>query len=208
MKPYHLTLALMLSCSTIYYNFWETMGKEKRDLLQSNMRSAQEEQTEVKDKFESTLSKIRHEYSFKEGDLEETYDELKSDYEEALDKKEALSSRIDKVDDLAEDLFDEWEDEADELNNKKYRSESKKKLKRTQKRFTTSLKSMRDVEAKLESVLSKFKDRVVYLKHNLNAKMIGNFRNEFKNIEKEMRGLMKEINASNKKAESFIRELE
>lgn len=184
------------------------MGKEKRDLLQSNMKSAQEEQTEVKEKFESTLAKIRSEYSFKEGELEKTYDGLKSDYEESSAQKEDLSDRIDKIEDIADDLFDEWEDEADEFKNQKYRSQSKAKLSKTKKSFSVALKNMRKVESQLEAVLSKFKDRVVFLKHNLNAKMIGNFKTEFKSIEKDMRDLMRDIKVSNDKAQDFIGELD
>ncbi len=204
----HFLLLLTVSCSTAYYSFWETMGKEKRDLLQSNMQAAQEEQTDVKEKFESTLAKIRHEYSFEEGRLEETYDGLKDDYEDSVEQKEDLSERIDKIEDIASDLFLEWKNEANELKNKKYKSQSKAKLSTTKVRFSETLKNMRKVETQLEGVLAKFKDRVIYLKHNLNAKMIGNFKSEFQSIEKDMKDLMREIEVSNKKAKSFIEELD
>ncbi len=63
------------------------LGKEKRELLQSNMSELIEDQEEVKEEFGNTLTKIRKKYSFKEGELEETYDKVKADYNDLEQKK-------------------------------------------------------------------------------------------------------------------------
>ncbi|SMF43371.1 DUF2959 family protein [Pseudobacteriovorax antillogorgiicola] len=206
---YRLTLLAIVfsftsSCSTVYYNFWETFGKEKRDLLKDNIENAKDDQEDVNEQFKDTLTRIRTEYKFEAGALEDTYDRLSSDYEAAKAKAENLSERIDKVESIAEDLFNEWNQEAQEFSNQRYRNDSLSKLRQTKSKFATMLTSMRTVEKNLDPVLSKFKDQVMFLKHSLNAKALGTFRTEFKQIEKEIKSLSRDIDNSTREAEQFI----
>jgi hypothetical protein len=66
------------------------------------------------------------------------------------------------------------------------------------------LASMRRVETRLEPALVKFHDRVLYLKHNLNAQALGVFKKEFLDIEKEMGSLAKDMEKSTREADQFI----
>ncbi|MBD64199.1 MAG: hypothetical protein CME62_03275 [Halobacteriovoraceae bacterium] len=201
-------LVFTFGCSSIYYNFWETLGQEKRDLLASNLEKTNSTQKDLADDFKDSLERIRSEYSFEEGKLEKTYDELSLDLEKAKDRSQLLSERIEKTTNVAEDLFEEWEDEADELDNKEYKKKSLSKLKATKKKFYATLTQLQKVEASVKPILKKFEDRVIFIKHNLNAKVVGNLRVEFKNIEKDMNSLIAEINSSTKQANSFIKEIE
>ena len=198
---------MLSSCSTVYYNFWETFGKEKRDLLKSKMISANSSHSEVKEELEDSLTKIRTEYKFKEGDLEKTYDSLSDDYEDISGKSQELSSNIDKAEDIANDLFAEWKKEALSLNKRKYRNDSLAKLKSTKRRFRDTLSSMRVVEKNMQKVLKQYKDQVTYIKHNLNAKVIGNLQLEMDSISSEMEKVINQINKSKTKARNFISKL-
>jgi len=53
----------------------------------------------------------------------------------------------------------------------------------------------------------KLNDRVLFLKHNLNAKAIGKIKIELRNIEGEIVALIKQINKSNDQANSFIKDI-
>lgn len=195
------------SCSTIYYSFWEAFGTEKRELLRDSIKKSNDIQEDTQSELQSALDRIRSEYKFDESELERTYDKLSSDYEAIKRKSESLSNRIDKVEDIANDLFGEWKDEAEEISNSKYKKESLKKREKTMTKFGELLKSMRNVEGSLKPFLVTFNDQVLFLKHNLNAKSLGAFKTEFRSIEKELSTLSQSIKKSSKEAEDFIDEL-
>lgn len=205
---FFLLVVLSFGCSSVYYKFWETFGQEKRDLLRSNVEAAQDEQENLEEEFKDTISRIRSEYKFDAGNLEETYDELSEDLEDAESRATALSDRIDRVEDIAGDLFAEWRQEISELSNPKFKRDSKRKLQSTQKKFTSMLKAMRQVENNIEPILRKFRDQVIYLKHNLNAAALGAFKTEFAAIEGDIEKLLRDISASTSQASAFIDQLE
>jgi chromosome segregation ATPase len=202
-----LLVILSTSCSTVYYNFWEFLGQEKRELLQTELENITEDQSDVKEDFQDTLTKIRSEYSYKEGSLEKTYDELSGDYKSLNSQAENLSKRIVKAQDIASDLFQEWKEEAWKITNIEFRKESLKKRVSTMTKFKVTVKAIKAVESNMQRVLTKLNDRVLYLKHNLNAKAIGKIKIELKNIEGEIVALIKQINRSNDQANSFIKEM-
>ena len=205
--PLLVTAFLTQSCSTVYYNFWESLGKEKHDLLVANIEEVQDDQKDVEKAFSSALDRIRKEYSLKEPDLEEFYDDLSADYQRAQKKAEQLTARIDKVETIAQDLFAEWEDEADDIKTDRYRQDSLQKLKATKSKFKPMLASMRGVEKSMTPVLSKFNDQVLYLKHNLNAKALGAFKKEFVTVEAEIKALVADIEKSTARADEFMSQM-
>jgi hypothetical protein len=70
-----------------------------------------------------------------------------------------------------------------------------------------TIKTIKNVESKMKRILVKLNDRVLFLKHNLNAKAIGKIKIELKNIEGEIVALIKQINKSNDQANSFIKDM-
>lgn len=196
-----------LACTTVYYNFWETLGQEKRDLLKRHIAGVKNDQNGLEEKFKDTLSKIRDEYEFSGGKLEKTYDKLSADYNSAEQKSNDLSERINRTERIAKDLFQEWNEEAQEISNPQYRRDSLQKRKETMEKFDQMLASMRRVEKSIEPILTKFKDQVLYIKHNLNAQALGAFKKEFLGIETEINKLIKEMEMSTKQADQFISEM-
>lgn len=199
-----LSFSLFSSCSTVYYNLWETLGKEKRDLLEMNMQSANEDQEDIEKEYKDSLDRIRKKYSFKEGELEQTYDRLSDDYEDIKNKQDDFSEKLKLISDIAYDLFDEWKKEARALDNKTYKRNSLRKLSSTKSSFSAVLANMKKVESRSSRILKKFHDQVIYIKHNLNAKIVGNLRTELNLLESEMTELIKEIQASRVQATKFI----
>lgn len=199
-----LITLLITSCSTLYYKSWEMLGKEKRDLLASNLNDLNDDQSDAKEEFTDVLSRIRSEYKFSEGLLEQTYDQMKSDYDDLEEESQEVSERINKVEAIAVDLFEEWSEEADQFENKQYAKSSREQLSRTQKSFKKVSIKARASEKKMKKALSRFKDQVIFLKHNLNARVVSQLAGELKLIEKEMEGLIKEINASIETSKGFV----
>ena len=59
----------------------------------------------------------------------------------------------------------------------------------------------------MEPVLRKFRDQVLYLKHNLNAAAIGSLRGQADNIQGDIQRLMEQMNRSIAEADRFIQTL-
>lgn len=192
------------SCSTIYYNFWETFGQDKRDLLKSEIEDSNEDQEKIKEEFSNTLEKIKSKYGFDGGELERTYDFLSSRYEDAVKRQTQLKERINNIEEIGNDLFKEWKREALEIKNAKYRRSSLAKLSRTKTQFSKLRADLGKTEKKLEQVMQKFKDQVYFLKHNLNAKAIGSLKVEFKEIEAGINQLIRNIEDSRSTNKVFI----
>src|SRR5690606_5066083 len=83
MKLLLLSLVLTLSCTTVYYDFWEALGKEKRDLLKSQILAANNQQADVQEELQDTLTRIKTEYGFEGGEIETTYRRLAADFDRA-----------------------------------------------------------------------------------------------------------------------------
>jgi len=204
-----LTLAalfLITGCQSAYYAAWEKLGKEKRHLLKDQVEEVRSEQQEASEEFKDVLSRIKELYGFEGGDLEEFYEDLKSDYEDSLERSEEVSERIDEVEEIAEDLFKEWEREIEEIDNAKFKSQSRASLQETRRRYERLHRSMIQAEQSMEPVLNKLEDYVLYLKHNLNAQAIGAIRQEVADIEVEVSSLIRDINRSIREADEFLKD--
>jgi hypothetical protein len=199
-----LTLLLFTSCQTTYYTVWETLGKEKRHLLKENVEKARQDQVDASEQFTTVLENIKSMYGFDGGELEDVYNRLSEDYQDCEDRAEAVRDRMDKVERIAADLFEEWESEIAMIKNVDLQTKSKASLKDTRRRFARLQKSMEKAESSMDPVLSNFHDYVVYLKHNLNAQAISSLKSEVVDIEAEVASLVTEMNHSIKEADAFI----
>lgn len=210
MKTYLLiVLSLFLfSCQSAYYAAWEKVGVEKRDILIDRVEDAKDSQQEAQQQFSSALEQLSALINFDGGDLQETYELLKNEYESSEKSAENVSARITKVESVAAALFDEWDDELDKYSSASLRAESKKRLLATQKKYKALLASMKKAEAKMPPVLSALRDNVLYLKHNLNANVIGSLQGEFSGIKSNINQLIKEMNKAIKESNTFIESMQ
>ena len=191
-------------CSTAYYNTMEKFGVHKRDILVDRVEEARDAQHESKEQFKSALDRFSKELGFEGGDLEQKYETLNDEYERSVDKAETVRDRIDKVEDVATALFDEWKDELKEYSSDSMRRASERKLNQTKKQYDKLIVAMRRAEQKMDPVLAAFKDQVLFLKHNLNAKAVASLQSELGNIKSDISRLIKEMDASIKEADRFI----
>ncbi len=200
-------LLLGSGCSKAYYGAMEKVGIYKRDIMVDRVEDARDSQADAQEQFKSALEQFDSVVKLKETDLKKAYDRLNSEYESCDDAAQEVSERIDKVESVAEDLFDEWKKELTEYQNKDLRRSSEQKLITTQKRYKEMLASMHKAEASMEPVLKIFRDNVLYLKHNLNAQAIGSLQSEFTNLKGEIDVLIRQMNAAIKSSNSFIADI-
>lgn len=197
-----------LGCESTYYKTMETMGYHKRDILVDRVQDARDAQEEAKEQFESALEKFSSVLGFKGGDLEDKYEQLKAEYEESDVKASAVRKRIIAVEDVAEDLFVEWEKELNQYTSSSLKRSSARKLRDTKKEYVQLIGAMKRAERKIDPVLAAFKDQVLFLKHNLNARAIASLQSELASIETDVAKLIKEMEASIKEADAFINSME
>lgn len=191
-------------CQSTYYNAMEKIGYHKRDLLVSDVEKARDAQQEAKEQFKSALDQFTKTLNIKGGELQDKYDVLNAEYEQSEAKAKTVRDRIASVEDVSQALFEEWEAELKEYSNNTLRQSSRKKLTRTRTQYAQLIKAMKRAEVKMDPVLAKFKDQVLFLKHNLNAQSIASLKNELASVEGNIASLIKEMETSIKEADSFI----
>lgn len=208
------TLFFYTSCSSVNdsiknakYSAYEMVGYEKRDLFKNEVNTVKENQKDSQEAFEDSLEKLKHFYAFDGGKVEKEYKKLKSSYEKSQKESENLSSSIQKLNTVAQDLFTEWNKEINEMNSAELKRSSGQKLTETKNKYSVLYKKLKTSEAKMPPLLSKIKDQVTYLKHNLNASAISGLKNEGNRIEKDIQKLIEDMSVANKEAEEFIKTL-
>ena len=90
------------------------------------------------------------------------------------------------------------------MSNASLRNQSQTLLRQTERRHMQHLRTMRISEEKMTPVLRAFRDQVVFLKHNLNAKAISSLKATAAGLDKEVAALVKDLETSVKEADTYI----
>lgn len=199
---------LLAACSSTYYRAMEGVGIEKRDILVDRVEDARDAQDDAAEQFASALDRFRSVVEVGGGDLEDTYDTLSNEYERSLSRADEVSERIDSIEGVAADLFEEWEQELEQYSSPTLRANSAALLRDTRTRYGGLMSAMRRAEASMPPVLEAFRDQVLVLKHNLNAMAIGALRNELDSIERDTARLIAEMQKAISEANAFIASME
>lgn len=199
---------LLTGCQTAYYGAMEKVGYHKRDIMVDRVKDAKESQEDAQKEFSSALEEMQALLNHDGGSLEKAYNKAKDEYESAQSAADNVSNRINKVEDVAEALFDEWQAEIGEISKSNLRRNSETKLKETRRAYQQLIKSMRRAESKMPPILTAMKDNMLYLKHNLNAQAIGAIKGEFASLQTDISGLIQEMNKSINESNKFIEALE
>ena len=202
------TSLLLSGCQSAYYGAMEKVGYHKRDIMVDRVKDAKKSQQDAQKEFSSALEEMQALLNYSDGNLEKAYSRAKDEYESAQSAADNVSNRINKVEDVAEALFDEWQNEISEISKANLRRNSEAKLKETRRAYEQLIKSMRRAESKMPPILTAMKDNMLYLKHNLNAQAIGAIKSEFASLQTDISGLIKEMNTSINESSKFIEALE
>ena len=197
-------LAAAVGCSTMYYGAMEKFGQEKRDILVKRVGKARDAQQETQEVFKDALEQFGAVVKFDGGNLQKQYDQMSAELDRCEGRAEAVRTRIADVDQVAVDLFREWQAEAKQYQNAAYRRDSEAKLRDTRRNYDRMLGAMRNAESKIEPVLAVFRDQVLYLKHNLNAKALASLQDESARIEMDVNALIKDLSTAIAEADRFI----
>lgn len=203
-----ISVVVAVGCRSAYYATMENFGMQKRDLLKKRVIAARDEQKEASQQFKDAMTQLKELYGFKGGDLEKTYNALKTDYDRSAEKANDVHKRVRDVETVAEDLFKEWEGEIKQISSETLRASSRKELSQTRSRYDELHSALKSAEKSMDPVLVAFRDHVLYLKHNLNAQAIASLKGEAASIQTDISKLIAEMNTSIARADEFIKHMQ
>jgi hypothetical protein len=199
-----LLLAGLCGCSSLYYKAQEKLGNAKRDILVKRVREGRQDQERAKQQIRTTLEAFQQLTGFQGGDLEKVYKKLDGEYQDAEKQARELREQIASIEQVAADMFREWEAEIASMKNAQFRAQSRTMLRDTRTRYAALIAKMKQSEAKMGPVLTVFRDQVLFLKHNLNARAIQSLKTTSVELDARVGALVKDIDASIQEADAFI----
>lgn len=210
--PLRLTICLSLligltACKSAYYSTMETLGYEKRDILVDRVEEARDEQEQAKAQFTTALDQFKAVIDFEGDDLEAMYKQLDNGYKKSKRAAKDVGDKIDKVESVAQALFEEWEKELNAYNSEDLRAISAQRLDETRSRYEQLIGAMERAEASIPPVLTAMQDQVLFLKHNLNAQAIASIQGTAEGIQKDIQSLINEMETSISEANAFINQM-
>lgn len=203
-----LGLGLSLAgCSSTYYNTMEKFGLAKRDILADRVEKTREAQTEAKQQFADALERFLAVTKADGGDLQRKYEDLNREFKRSEDRAKEVRDRIASVEDVAGALFNEWKQELGQYQSAAMRSDSQRQLDTTRRRYDALVALMKRAADRMTPVLSTFRDQVLFLKHNLNARALAQLDSTNRTLEADISRLIADMETSIREAENFIRDL-
>lgn len=200
-------LALTAGCSGTYYNVMEKVGFAKREILVDRVDATQEAQGEAKEQFASALEQFIAVTKVDGGELQRKYDELNREFQRSEKAAKEVHDRIAAVEDVAEALFREWKQELGQYSDANLKRESQRQLDQTRRRYEDLLRLMRRAAGRMDPILSTFRDQVLFLKHNLNARAVASLDSTTRTLETDVSRLIADMEASIRESEAFIKTL-
>jgi hypothetical protein len=215
-RPWRHSFTLLLiicaiasaSCDSIYYKTMKSFGREKRDILVNRVKDARASQEDAQKEFTSALERFQAIVAVDGGSLEDKYKKLNDELERSENRANRVKDRINAVRDVSKDLFKEWDDELGKYSDRKLRQESEREMRETKRRTDALIALMAKAQTRVEPVLKPLRDRVLFLKHNLNARALGALTRELDTMRTGVDELVADMQRSIAEADAFIQEME
>jgi hypothetical protein len=195
-------------CDRLYYGAMKKVGLEKRDILVKRVKDARESQVKAQEEFKTALERLKAIVDIEGGDLEKTHDRLRKELERSEDRARDVRDRIEGVRSVSTDLFKEWQNELGKYSDRTLRAESERELRETRRRTEALVASMERVEKKIDPVLKPLRDRVLFLKHNLNARALGALTKELTAVSHDVDALVTDMQQAIGEADAYLKAME
>ena len=202
-----ILLLSLVGCQSMYFGAMESLGFPKRDLFVKRVTAARDSQKEAKEEFRSALEKFSSVVKVDGGDLEGKYKKLDGILQRCEGKAKNVRDRIQSVEDVSQALFREWKGELKQYKDPALRSESERELGQTEDKYQDLMTAMKKASSRMEPVLEPLRDKVLFLKHNLNARAIASLDGELVSVERNVDTVVKEMEDAIREADKFISEM-
>jgi hypothetical protein len=185
----------------------EKFGIAKREILADRVDETRKAQQEAKEQFADALQRFLAVTKADGGDLQRKYEDLNTQFKRSESQAKEVRERIAAVEDVAEALFREWKQELGQYTNPTLRSDSERQLDTTRRRYEALVGLMKRAAGRMDPILATFRDQVLFLKHNLNARAVSSLGSTHRALEADITRLISEMETSIREAEIFIRDL-
>ncbi|PTY05255.1 DUF2959 domain-containing protein [Opitutaceae bacterium EW11] len=202
-----LAALLLMGCSNVYYNTMEKFGVAKRDILVDRVGDARKAQEQAKEQFSSALEKFISVTRVETGELKNKYDQLNREYERSEERAKEVRDRIAAVADVSDALFGEWKKELKEYSDPELRRQSERQYDQTRRRYEDLMSTMKTAASRMDPIIAKFRDQVLFLKHNLNAQAIAGLSATSRGLQDDIARLIEDMERSIREADAFIRSM-
>jgi hypothetical protein len=202
-----LGISASAGCSGTAIALKEKLGIPKRDQLVGKVEATRDSQEAAKKQFASALAEFIAVTGVEGGELEAKYRKLNTEYQRSEDRAAAVRSRITETDRVASALFSEWKSELGQYQDANLRRTSEQELRQTQAKYADLIGAMKSAAAKMDPVLARFHDQVLFLKHNLNARAVAGLRTNVEQMQGDVARLVQEMEASIAEANAFISQM-
>ncbi len=194
----------LAGCSSVEYAVKERFGIHKRDILVARVQDARQAQASARQQFASALEHFLAVTGTDGGPLAERYGKLQRELTRCESRAGAVRTRIGEIEQVSRALFREWRRELDTYKDPHLRDASQRQLAATEERYTALSAALHRTTAMMDPVLDRFRDQVLFLKHNLNASAIAQLDSNHRQIELEVGDLIREMETSIRETDAFL----
>lgn len=198
---------LLAGCSSAYYGAMEKMGVAKREILVDRVEKTRASQAEAKLQFANALQQFLAVTKVDGGALQQKYENLNREFQRSEARAKEVRDRIASVEDVAAALFREWKQELNQYSSAALKADSERQLEQTRRRYDALIQLMRRAADRMDPVIATFRDQVLFLKHNLNARALAQLENTNRTLQADISTLIRDMETSIREAESFIRDM-
>ncbi|HLP02044.1 MAG TPA: DUF2959 family protein, partial [Opitutaceae bacterium] len=191
LRPLLLGLVLGLAgCSSVEYAVKERFGIHKRDILVARVHDARQAQDAARQQFANALEQFLAVTGNNGGPLAERYGKLQHELARSESRAASVRARIGEIEQVSHALFREWRRELDTYKDPALREASRRQFATTEQRYAALAAALNRAAAMMDPVLDRFRDQVLFLKHNLNASAIAQLDSNHRQLELEIGDLI------------------
>ncbi len=203
-----LVLAPLLiagSCQAVYLGTLEKFGYEKREILHERIEAAGESIIVFEQRLKETFAVYSEAIHQEGGDLLSIQKRFSNFYDSTEDASSDLASRIDKIQSVANPMFEQWSDETGEIMDSELRLKSRANNTQALVRYNELLRSMRAVQAKTDPLLTRLRDHVLFMKLNVHPNAYASLRKTEKGFLADFDEASKAMNATYEDVQDFLK---
>lgn len=202
-----MVLGCLAACQSAYFGASENFGFYAQDVLADRVEASKEAQRQAKDSFQAAADYLPAIIHYAGGDLKEIYLETYRHYSLAKSDAKLVRERVQDVENVAEDLFQEWVDKIKGYSDLSLQASNQRRLYKTRRLFASTMEAMQRSTRRIDPVMESYKENVINLRNNLNVQGVTNVRFEFEAIERDMHDLIDDMQRSITSSEEFVKNM-
>jgi len=176
----------------------------KNVTFKQNANQVRNDQVQTLRILDGALGRLRATYKPRSTALSKAYEDWKDIYNEFADHITESDRRIVQLDESAVALFGEWAQEAETISDSGLKSKSLSKLDDTKAQYEQIREQLTQRRKGSEKIRVQLRDRVLFIKHSLNAESLEVLKEEASDIESEIEDMKDEMEDALKDLNVFI----